>query len=75
MPLTHQHPPGVFDPGHCRNCAHQAGLLGHYHQVQRQEDTLRQAQHWARQAHRRATFALWAASGGILLAAVARLAG
>lgn len=75
MPLTHQHPPGRFDPGHCHTCARQADLLDHYHQVQREEDTLRQAQRWAHQAHRRATWALWAASGGVLLAAVARLTG
>jgi hypothetical protein len=74
MPLMHQHPPGVFDPGHCRDCARQAGLLHHYHQVQRQEDALGQAGRWAWQAQRRATWALWAASVGILLAAIARLA-
>jgi hypothetical protein len=73
MPTKHQHPPGVFDPDHCRNCAHQAGLLDHYHRVQRQEDTLRQAQHWARQADRRATWALWATGVGILFAAIAGL--
>jgi hypothetical protein len=51
MPLTHQHPPGVFDPGHCHTCAREADLLDHYWQVQREEDTLRQAQRWAHQAH------------------------
>jgi hypothetical protein len=31
MLIEHQHQPGVFDPGHCQECARQAGLLEHYH--------------------------------------------
>jgi hypothetical protein len=71
MLIEHQRKPGVFDPGHCRDCAHQAGLLDHYHHVQRQEQALQRAQGWARQAHRHAAWALWSAGIGILLAAIA----
>ena len=75
MLIEHQHQPGVFDPGHCRDCAHEADLLDHYHHVQRQEQTLREAHRWARQAHRSATWALWSAGIGLLLAAIALLTG
>jgi hypothetical protein len=47
----------VFDAGHCRTCARQAGLLDHYHHVQKEEARLRQASAYARAAHR---YALWA---------------
>jgi hypothetical protein len=43
MPIDHDHPPGLFDAGHCWACAHQAGLLDHYDRVQDQETNLRQA--------------------------------
>jgi hypothetical protein len=43
MLIEHSHRPSLFDPGHCRQCAHQAGLLDHYHRVQREETRLRQA--------------------------------
>jgi hypothetical protein len=33
MSIDHLHPPGVFDAGHCRTCARQAGLLDNYHRV------------------------------------------
>jgi hypothetical protein len=75
MLIEHQHQPGVFDPGHCRDCAHEADLLDHYHHVQRQEQTLREAHRWARQAHRYALGTLWSSGIGILLAAIALLTG
>jgi hypothetical protein len=59
MLLQHHHKPGVFDAGHCRACAHQAGLLDHYRRVQQQEEaTPHEAQRWARTARRRAGIAL-----------------
>ena len=66
MPLTHQHPPGRFDPGHCHTCARQAGLLDHYHRVQHQEVRL-----W--RAHRDARWALWSSLAALLLATTALL--
>jgi hypothetical protein len=27
MLIEHQHKPGVFDPGHCRDCARQTDML------------------------------------------------
>ena len=41
MSIGHLHPPGVFDAGHCRTCARQAGLLDHYNRVQAEEAHLR----------------------------------
>ena len=73
MLIEHQHPPGVFDPGHCRDCAHEADLLDRYHRVQREEQIVKQAHGWARQARRNATWSLWLAGIGILLAAIALL--
>lgn len=75
MLIEHRHRPGVFDPGHCRTCAQQADLLDHYHRVQREEDRLRATQRLASQAHRTATWALWASGIGLLLAAIALLTG
>jgi hypothetical protein len=75
MLVQHQHEPGVFDAGHCRACARQAGLLDHYWQVQQEEATLRQAHAWALEARRRAGVALWSAGAALLLAAVALLTG
>lgn len=75
MLMEHQHQPGVFDPGHCRDCARQAGPLDHFNHVQRQEQALQKAQRWARHAHRHAIWALSAAAIGILLAAIALLTG
>ena len=75
MLVGHQHKPGVFDAGHCRACARQAGLLDHHWQVQQQEAALRQAYGWARAACRRASVALWSAGAAILLAIVALLTG
>jgi hypothetical protein len=66
---------GVFDAGHCRACARQAGLLDHYRRVQQEEATLREAHRWARAARRRASVALWSSGAAILLAAVAMLTG
>ena len=43
MVTQHQHKPGSFDPGHCRGCAHQADLLDHYWQVQREEQAFKEA--------------------------------
>jgi hypothetical protein len=71
----HHHEPGLFDAGHCRACARQAGLLDHYRRVQQEEATLRQAQGWALEARRRASVALWSSGAAMLLAAVALLSG
>jgi hypothetical protein len=70
MLTEHRHKPGVFDPGHCRDCARETDLLDHYWQVQRQERDLAQAHRWARQARRHASWALGSAGAGILLALV-----
>jgi hypothetical protein len=59
MLVAHAHRPGRFDPGHCRGCAREAGLLDHYWQVQRQEQAVTQADRWARRAHQHASWALW----------------
>ncbi len=75
MLVGHQHKPEVFDAGHCRACARQAGLLDHYWQVQQQEATLQQAHAWARAARRRASVALWSSGAAILLSIVALLTG
>jgi hypothetical protein len=75
MLVGHHHEPGVFDAGHCRACARQAGLLDQYWQVQQQEATLRGAYRWARAARRRASVALWSSGAAILLAVVALLTG
>ena len=56
MLIGHDHRPGVFDAGHCRACARQAGLLDHYHRVQSEEARPRQTSAYAREAHR---YALW----------------
>ena len=50
MVLGQHQEPGVFDAGHCRACAREAGLLDHYWRVQQDEITLRVASQWARQA-------------------------
>jgi hypothetical protein len=73
MSIGHLHPPGVFDAGHCRTCARQAGLLDHYHRVQDEEARLRQAGASARAAHRYALWALGSSGIGVLLAAAALL--
>jgi hypothetical protein len=75
MLIEHQHKPGVFDPGHCRDCARETDLLDHYWQVQREEQAFREAHRWARQADRHAIWALWSAGAGILLALVGLLVG
>ena len=75
MLLEHAHPPGRFDPGHCRDCAREADLLDHYWQVQREEQAFKEAHRWARRAHRQASWALWCSGIGILLAVVALLTG
>jgi hypothetical protein len=43
--------------------------------VQRQEQTVREAHRWARQARRNAVYALWGSGVGVLLAAIALLTG
>ena len=73
MLTQHRHQPGRFDAGHCRACAHQAGLLDHSWRVQR-EDGLRATARWARKARSLAILAL-GPSAGILLAASALLNG
>jgi hypothetical protein len=75
MLVKHAHPPGRFDPGHCRDCAREADLEDHYWRVQREEQAFREAHRWARRAHRQASWALWCSGIGILLAVVALLAG
>ena len=75
MLRQHHHEPGIFDAGHCRACARQAGLLDHYRQVQQEATTLREAQRWARAAHRRASVALWSSGAATLLAVIALLTG
>jgi hypothetical protein len=75
MSIGHLHPPGVFDAGHCRACARQAGLLDHYDRVQEDESHLRQASAYARAAHRYALLAVGSSGVGVLLAAVALLTG
>jgi hypothetical protein len=75
MLVEHAHPPGRFDPGHCRDCARETDLLDHYWQVQRQEQAVREAHWWARRAHRQASWALWCSGIGIVLAVVALLTG
>jgi len=75
MLMGHQHKPGMFDAGHCRACAHQAGLLDHYRRVQQQEATLEVAHELASAARRRASVALWSSGAAILLAVVALLTG
>jgi hypothetical protein len=75
MLTQHQHPLAVFDPGHCRSCARQAGLLDHYWRVQQEEAALRMARPWARQARSLAILTLGSSAVGILLAAIALLQG
>jgi hypothetical protein len=43
MLIQHQHKPGDFDPGHCRECARRTDPLGHYHRVQREEQAFKEA--------------------------------
>jgi hypothetical protein len=73
MLIDHDHPPGLFDGGHCGAGARQAGLLDHYDRVQDQETNLRQARQWAWAAHRYAIWALGSSATGILLAPAALL--
>jgi|Tabmets5t2r1_1033131.scaffolds.fasta_scaffold82442_1 hypothetical protein len=75
MLVEHAHPPGRFDPGHCRGCARESDLLDHYWQVQRQEEAFTEAHRWSRRAHRHASWALWCSGVGILLAVVAIFTG
>jgi hypothetical protein len=74
MLTQHRHRPGRFDAGHCRACAHQAGLLDHYWRVQREEESLRTTARWGRNSRSLAILAL-GSSAGILLAAIALLRG
>jgi hypothetical protein len=73
MLIGHHHAPGLFDAGHCRACARQAGLLDHYDRVQQEETQLRQAREWARAARRHAHWALGSSGIGVLLAILALL--
>jgi len=75
MLTQHHHRPGRFDPGHCRACAHEAGLLDHYQRVQQEEDSLRDTMWLARRARSHATWALWVSSVGIVVAAIDLLRG
>jgi hypothetical protein len=71
MVIQHRHRPGSFDPGHCRGCAHEADLLDHYWQVQREEEAFKGAQRWALRAYRWAVWALWSSGIGMLVAVIA----
>ena len=73
MLIQHQHKPEEFDPGHCRTCARQAGLLDHYDRVQREEARLWETRKWAYAARRYALWALGSSGAAFLLAAVAFL--
>jgi hypothetical protein len=73
MLIQHQHKPEEFDPGHCRTCARQAGLLDHFDRVQREETRLRQTRALARAARRDAIWALGSSGTSILLATAALL--
>jgi hypothetical protein len=75
MLTEHQHTPGRFDPGHCRDCARETDLLDHYHRVQREELAFREAHRRARQACSYAIGALWSSDLGLLLAAIVLLRG
>jgi hypothetical protein len=75
MLIEHNHRSSVFDPGHCRPCAHQAGLLDHYHRVQWEETRLRQAMASANGARRYGIWALGSSGVGLLLALLALLTG
>jgi hypothetical protein len=75
MLTWHHHRPGRVDPGHCRACAHQAGLLDHYQQVQQEEDRLQETTRLARRARSHATWALWVSGVGIVVAAIDLLRG
>jgi hypothetical protein len=75
MLTEHQHQPGVFDPGHCQDCARETDLLDHYFHVQRQERRLSQAHRWARQARQAVIWTLSSSIIAILLAVVASLKG
>ena len=75
MLIEHNHMPSVFDPGHCRPCAHQADLGNHYHRVQREETRLRQAIASADGARRYGIWALVSSGVGLLLALLALLTG
>ena len=75
MLIGHDHAVGWFDAGHCRACAHEAGLLDHYDRVQREEARLRQAREWAWTARRWAGWALLVGAVGVVLAVVALLTG
>jgi hypothetical protein len=71
MLIQHQHRPEEFDPGHCRACARQAGLLDHYDRVQREETRLRHTGMCAYAARRYAIWAPGSSGAALLLAAVA----
>ena len=73
MLIGHHHALGLFDAGHCRACARQAGLLDHYDRVQWEEAQLRRAGEWARAARRHAQWALGSSGIGVLLAVLALL--
>jgi hypothetical protein len=75
MLIEHEHQPSVFDPGHCRPCAHEAGLLDHYHRVQREEAHLRQARAWASATRTYATWPLGTSDVAVLLAFLTLLTG
>jgi hypothetical protein len=75
MLIEHDHKPSLFDPGHCRPCAHQAGLLDHCERVRWEEARLWQAGASATAARRYATWALGSSGLGILLALLSLLMG
>ena len=70
MLTDHHHQAAVFDPGHCRACAVNAGLLDHYRRVQAEEDSRHQTEQNAERARKTARRCQWLAAGAGLLAAI-----
>jgi hypothetical protein len=71
MSATHNHlRQGVFDPDHCRACAANAGLLGHYRRVQWEEESRRDTAYAADLARRHARRSLWLSGATIALIGV-----
>jgi hypothetical protein len=73
MLTEYQHQPGVFDPGHCRDCGRESDLLDHFWQVQREEQAFKETRRWAWRAYRHTGRTLWCSGLGIVLAVLAAL--
>ena len=72
MVIQHRHQPGSFDPAAA--AAHEADLLDHYWQVQR-EEPVQGGPRVGPPGHRHATWALWSSGVGMLLAVIAVVTG